>query len=171
MTFFARAAVPLIAAVALTAVTARAEPPASSAAVSQQDGKWTDKAGSPTYKIVNGKVDYYTFSGYIRYTANCMVCHGPDGLGSTYAPSLVDALKTIDYTQFQTIVAGGIKNVNSSQNLVMPAWGDNRNVMCYIDDIYIYLRARADGAVGRGRPAEHDPKPQAFTVAENQCMG
>ena len=31
--------------------------------------------------------------------------------------------------------------------------------MCYIDAIYVYLRARADGAIGRGRPAEHDPKP------------
>ena len=171
MKLYARAALPLIAALAFTTVAVRAEPPASSAAVTQQDGKWADKAGNPTYHIDAGKLDYYTFAGYIRYTANCMQCHGPDGLGSSYAPSLVDALKTIDYTQFLTIVAGGMKNVNASQNLVMPAWGDNKNVMCYIDDIYVYLRGRADGAVGRGRPASHEPKPEAFTTAENQCMG
>ncbi len=182
MTLFARAAVstmavstlavPMMAAFVLaTTGPARAEPPASSAAVTQQDGKWVDKAGNPTYHLNGNKLDYYAFAGYIRYTANCMVCHGPDGLGSTYAPSLVDALKTMDYTQFLTVVASGMKNVSSSQNLVMPAWGDNKNVMCYIDDIYVYLRGRADGAIGRGRPAEHDPKPEAFTTAENQCMG
>ena len=25
-------------------------------------------------------------------------------------------------------------------------------VMCYLDNIYVYLRARAAGAVGRGKP-------------------
>ncbi len=171
VTMLKRAAIPLFAVLVLGPAALRAEPPASSAAVSSQDGKSADKAGNPTYSIDGKKVDYYTFAGYIRYTANCMQCHGPDGMGSSYAPSLVDALKTIDYTKFLTIVASGIQNVNSSQNLVMPAWGNNRNVMCYVDDIYIYLRARSDGALGRGRPAEHAPKPDAFTQAENACMG
>jgi hypothetical protein len=53
----------------------------------------------------------------------------------------------------------------------MPAFGNNRNVMCYIDDIYIYLRARADDAVGRVRPAKHEDRPQAFAEAEDACMG
>ena len=41
----------------------------------------------------------------------------------------------------------------------MPAFGDNQNVMCYIDDIFVYLRARANDAVPRGRPAKHEDKP------------
>ena len=41
----------------------------------------------------------------------------------------------------------------------MPAKGQNKNVMCFIDAIYIYLRARGDGAMGRGRPEKHAPKP------------
>ena len=32
----------------------------------------------------------------------------------------------------------------------MPADGENKNVMCFIDAIYVYLRARADDAIGRG---------------------
>ena len=36
----------------------------------------------------------------------------------------------------------------------MPAFGDNKNVMCYLDDIYVYLRARANNAIPRGRPAK-----------------
>jgi hypothetical protein len=53
----------------------------------------------------------------------------------------------------------------------MPANGDNKNVMCFIDAIYIYLRARADDAIGRGRPEKHAAKPEAFTKAEDECMG
>jgi len=53
---------------------------------------------------------------------------------------------------------------------VMPFFGKNKNVACYFDDIYVYLRARSNGAVGRGRPAKHEPKPPASTEADN-CMG
>ena len=51
------------------------------------------------------------------------------------------------------------QDVSASQHLVMPALGENKNVMCYIDAIYVYLRARADGAVGRGARTKHEPKP------------
>jgi methanol metabolism-related c-type cytochrome len=137
-----------------------------------QDGQYTDKNGDPTYHVTDDgkKVDWYTMSGYLRYNANCIVCHGPDGMGSTYAPSLVDALKGMDYAHFAGIIVGGKKDVNAAQELVMPAFGDNRNVMCYMPDIYTYLRARAEGALGRNRPPEHEAKPAAFTKAEDACM-
>jgi methanol metabolism-related c-type cytochrome len=137
-----------------------------------QDGQYTDKNGDPTYHVTDSgkKVDWYTMSGYLRYNANCIVCHGPDGMGSTYAPSLVDALEGMDYAHFAGIIVGGKKDVNASQELVMPAFGDNRNVMCYMPDIYTYLRARSDGALGRNRPPEHEPKPAAFEKAEDACM-
>ena len=53
----------------------------------------------------------------------------------------------------------------------MPALGDNPNVACYMDDLYVYLRARANDAVGRVRPAKKEDKPEAYTQAENSCMG
>jgi methanol metabolism-related c-type cytochrome len=150
----------------------RADKPGNPAAVTSQDGKYADKDGNPTYKVdKDGKVDFYSYIGFVRYSANCLQCHGPDGLGSTYAPSLVDALKSMDYNTFLATVAGGKKDVSASQQLVMPSLGENKNVMCYIDAIYVYLRARADGAIGRGRPAGHEPKPAAFTTAEDSCMG
>lgn len=171
MTRIARAAA--LAAISLAVATgaARADGQGDPKAVSSQDGKYVDSNGVPTFNSDNGKLDYYAFAGFIRYGANCLACHGPDGLGSTYAPSLVEAFKTLDYATFLATVAGGKKNVSASQQLVMPALGENKNVMCYIDAIYIYLRGRSDGVIGRGRPAEHDPKPAAFTEAENQCMG
>ena len=53
----------------------------------------------------------------------------------------------------------------------MPAFGTDPNVMCYLDDIYAYLKARSDGAVGRGRPAKHADKPPEAAEAEDACMG
>ena len=47
------------------------------------------RTGKPTFNIEpDGTVDYYTFTGFTRYSAECLPCHGPDGLGSTYAPAL-----------------------------------------------------------------------------------
>lgn len=53
----------------------------------------------------------------------------------------------------------------------MPSLGTDNNVMCFIDDIYVYLKARADDALPRGRPADHEPKPKSWTDAEDACMG
>jgi hypothetical protein len=53
----------------------------------------------------------------------------------------------------------------------MPALGDNANVMCYIDDIFIYLKARADGVLPRGRPARRADKPEAAEKHDRACFG
>src|ERR1700736_2031398 len=142
------------------------------AAVKSEDGKYLDTEGNPTFKVAaDGGVDWYTYSGYRRYHSECHVCHGPDGMGSTYAPALTNSLKTMSYGDFLGIVASGRKNVTTSQENVMPAFGDNPNVACYMDDLYIYLRARANNAVGRVRPPKHEDKPEAYTKAETSCMG
>lgn len=136
-----------------------------------EQGEYYDKDGNPTYKIQpDGTVDWYTYSGYRRYHSECHVCHGPDGMGSSYAPALKDSLKTMSYGEFISIVASGRKNVNTAQENVMPSFGNNPNVTCYLDDIYVYLRARANDAVARVRPAKHEDKPAAYTKAEDSCM-
>jgi methanol metabolism-related c-type cytochrome len=156
----------------LWSAIARAAGPGNPDAVKDEDGKYYDAQGYPTYSIqADGTVDWYTYSGYIRYSMECLRCHGPDGLGSSYAPSLVDALKTLSYSDFLGIVASGKRDVTASSDLVMPALGTDKNVMCFIDDLYVYLRARANGALGRGRPTKHADKPEAAKNWENTCMG
>jgi methanol metabolism-related c-type cytochrome len=118
-----------------------------------------------------GKTALADGTGYRRYHSECHVCHGPDGMGSTYAPALKDSLKTMSYADFLGVVASGRKNVTSSQENVMPAFGDNPNVSCYMDDIYVYLRARANDTIGRVRPAKHEDKSDAAKKAEDSCMG
>jgi hypothetical protein len=36
----------------------------------------------------------------------------------------------------------------------MKGFADDPNIAPHIDDLYAYLQARADGALGRGRPSE-----------------
>ena len=136
-------------------------------------GKYTTPDGDPTYNIqADGTMDWYTYSGYRRYHAECHVCHGPDGMGSTYAPALATSLKTMTYAQFMETVVNGKKTVGvGTADQVMPAFGENKNVMCYLDDIYVYLKARADGALDRTRPSKREDKTKAYTDNENQCFG
>ncbi|WGD30663.1 c-type cytochrome, methanol metabolism-related [Ancylobacter sp. WKF20] len=136
-------------------------------------GKYTTEDGTPTYNIQpDGTMDWYTYSGYRRYHAECHVCHGPDGMGSSYAPALANSLKTMTYEQFMEIVVNGKQNVGvGTADQVMPAFGENKNVMCYLDDLYVYLKARADGALGRERPSKREDKAKAYTANENQCFG
>jgi methanol metabolism-related c-type cytochrome len=137
-------------------------------ATHDEDGKYFTADGVPTFNVTeDGTVDWYTFSGFRRYHSECHVCHGPDGQGSSYAPALADVTMRLDYYDFVSTVAGG-KQVG---NNVMPSFGDNRNVMCYIDDIYVYLKAVGSGTIPRGRPAKRAEKPASFTEAENACMG
>src|SRR5262245_10802419 len=91
------------------------------AAVKNDDGKYSDKDGAPTYKVgADGTVDWYTYSGYRRYHSDCHVCHGPDGEGSSYGPALKNSLQNESYAEFLGVVASGRKNVTTSQNNVMP---------------------------------------------------
>jgi methanol metabolism-related c-type cytochrome len=141
-------------------------------AVKSEDGKYSDKGGNPTYKVEgDGTVDWYTYSGFLRYHSECHVCHGPAGNGSSFAPALKDSLQTLSYPDFLGLVASGRQNVSTASENVMPAFGANRNVMCFIDDIFIYLRARANDAVVPIRPAKHQEKPKAWQEAEDSCMG
>ncbi len=147
----------------------RAEP---AAPAREENGKFFDAQGNPTYRIKpDGTVDWYTYSGFRRYHSDCHTCHGPDGAGSTYAPALAESLKALTYQQFTEVVIQGRQNLQNGNTNVMPSFGTNPNVVCYLDDIYVYLRARADGALGRGRPEKRDDKPQAAKDAEKACLG
>lgn len=164
------AAIPLAAFAAGGAVAQEAASQAQGEAESyEQDGKWLLTADdTPTFHVAeDGTVDWYTFSGYRRYHSECHVCHGPDGQGSTYAPALAKSVEAMDYYTFLDVVVNG----KQEGNLVMPSFGTNKNVMCYLDDVYVYLKAMGSEAIPRGRPAKKADKPQAFTDAEQACMG
>ena len=94
------------------------------------------------------KVDKQTYIGWRTYHAVCHVCHAQDAVGSTFAPSLVERLNVIDEARFMDVVANGY----TGQVGVMPAWKDNPNVNKKYNELYGYLKARADGELPPGRP-------------------
>lgn len=122
------------------------------------------------YNFKDGAIDWYSYSGFRRYHADCHVCHGPDGLGSSFAPALADSLKTMNYDDFAEVVVNGRERVGTSEQNKMPAFGNNPNVMCFIDDLYAYLKARADGVLDRGRPRKKQPKPQDAKERDDACF-
>jgi mono/diheme cytochrome c family protein len=120
------------------------------AAVSFDAAAQEDGLPAKFYRIVDGKVDARTYNGFWRYHAVCVHCHGPDGMGSSFAPSLVTELP--DILSFRRIVRDG----RSSGASTMKGFSGDPNVAPYVDDIYAYLQARADGVLDRGRPIRFD---------------
>ncbi len=143
---------------------ARADGAGDPTPASSTDGEYFDKQGNPTYSIKDGKVDWYTFIGYRMYGANCLACHGPDALGSSYAPSLVDSLKSLTTDQVLGTIIGGKRDVTASADLVMPSFGVNKNVMCYLQ---AHLRLSAGALRRRARPrAPFRPRGQAGRLGQ-----
>nr|WP_240722244.1 c-type cytochrome, methanol metabolism-related [Poseidonocella sp. HB161398] len=138
----------------------------------EEDGRYYTEDDVPTFNVGDdGTVDWLTYSGFRRYHSECHVCHGPEGEGSSYAPALKTSAIDMDYYDFLDVVTNGRQVVNAAEHNVMPAFGDNPNVMCYIDDIYVYLKARGADAVPRGRPAKKESKSDVIRDDENACLG
>lgn len=137
-----------------------------------EDGRYFTVDDIPTYNVAeDGTIDWPSYSGFRRYHSECHVCHGPEGEGSSYAPALKVSALDMDYYDFYDVVVNGRKKVNASENSVMPAFGENPNVMCYLNDIYVYLKARGTDAIPRGRPGKKEGKSDVIREDENACLG
>lgn len=92
-------------------------------------------------------VDAGTANGFAIYIDNCARCHG-HGVGPKVglAPNLAD--RPINYEQIHFILYHG----HDEDLGVMPSWRGNCDVIPRIDEIYLYLKARADGSLPPGRP-------------------
>jgi len=136
------------------------------------------------YRVVDGRVDDATFRGWRAYHSACHTCHGVDAVGTIVAPSLVDRVRDLSAKQFTIKVLTsyrivvGQSETGDDQTAVrerfaeeamrsevgelrMPAWGDNAGVRPRVTDLYAYLRARADGALGPGEPKRLTATPRS----------
>src|SRR3546814_15936446 len=102
------------------------------------------------YIIKDGKVDYGTYNGFRRYHSSCHTCHGPDALGSSYAPALKDSMKALSYSEFLEVVVNGRQVKRGGQDSVMPAFAAPEDVLLYIHHIYAYSTAGSPPTDGRG---------------------
>ena len=137
-----------------------------------EDGRYRNKDGDPQPVATKDfMVDWGTWNGFRRYHDACHVCHGPNALGSTFAPALADSLKTMDYATFVGIVSGGKKEDRGGTMFVMPAFGEDKNIMCYLDDIYTYIKSRSLGIMPPGRPNAREDISDEAKKAADECTG
>jgi Cytochrome C oxidase, cbb3-type, subunit III len=136
------------------------------------------------YRIdAGGRVDAGTYTGWRVFHSACFGCHGTGGVGTDLAPSLVERIKTMTPRAFAAKVltsyrlvpadddrsAGGgallddvMKRDRRARGLVvMPAWESDARVPPHVLDLYAYLNARADGALGPGRPKTAAPQARS----------
>jgi mono/diheme cytochrome c family protein len=126
------------------------------------------------YCVADGKVDQATYVGWRLFQTNCATCHGNDATGSDRGPNLLPLIKEMPAKRFVGTVLMRYKLVvpageaagesgarealiaeileRKAGDIQMPAWDGDPNVKPNIMDLYAYLRARSDGALGEGRP-------------------
>jgi mono/diheme cytochrome c family protein len=107
------------------------------------------------YTVTDGKaLDSNSYQGYKVYRQWCARCHGTFGQGGPKAPNLAESLATLSLQEYTDTVTSGKVNPakKATKSGRMPAWKRNPTVMKNIDNIYSYLKARADGAIGTVRP-------------------
>lgn len=131
------------------------------------------------YRIVDGRVDSGTYSGWRIFHATCNACHGAGGAGTAMAPNLVERIGSMTPRAFTAKVLASYRIVSpadgpaadngaatpdtmleqimrrergTSGRVVMPAWEGDARVEPHVLDLYAYLSARADGKIGAGEP-------------------
>jgi mono/diheme cytochrome c family protein len=101
------------------------------------------------YTVTNGnQLDADSYKGFKLYRNWCARCHGTYGQGMA-GPNLANSLNQISREEFMTTVAEGKTGSIGS----MPAWKSNPAVMNGRENIYSYLKARANGDIGEVKPS------------------
>lgn len=129
-----------------------AEPPATSSVTQTESNASSEEiqASGDLYQVVEGnKLDEFSYEGFKLYRNWCARCHGTYGQGMV-GPNLADSLNVISKAEFVDVVTHG----KTGQIGSMPAWESNATVMSGMDNLYAYLKARADGAIGEVKPAK-----------------
>ena len=131
------------------------------------------------YRVVQGKVDRGTYTGWRLFHTTCYGCHGVDAVGTDLAPNLVERIKTLTPRAFATKVLTSYRIVLPANDanvedrtavreamieevmrrerrargqISMPAWEADPKVNPHVLDLFAYLSARADGKLGPGKP-------------------
>jgi hypothetical protein len=91
------------------------------------------------------------YDGFKQFALNCARCHGDFGVGTSFAPGLIESVKptgTIPTRELfiQTVCAGRVDKG-------MPAWCAIGLDIGAMQQIHEYLLERSIGTVGLGRPA------------------
>lgn len=115
---------------------------------------WLEPAqAQTTYTVTeSNKLDPQTYRGYLLYRNWCARCHGTFAQGLA-GPNLAKSLNKSSKDEFMQMLFKG----KETRNSVMPSFQDNPQVINGRNQLYNYLRARADNAIGPV-PPQQGPK-------------
>ena len=100
------------------------------------------------YTVTDGThLDANSYKGFKLYRNWCARCHGTYGQGMV-GPDLAESLNVISKEEFFSTVENGKSGTIGS----MPAWKKNKKVIEGREQLFSYLKARADGAIGVIKP-------------------
>lgn len=132
--------------------------------------KETVKVKRPIYTVKDGKVDDKTYVGWRLFNSTCFVCHGKHATGTDRAPNLLKVVENMSEFRFRKkVLSKYFAKVNlddpdrrlaflaqiaeeHAKGFKMPTWDNDPNIRPHISDLYAYLKARSDGALGQERP-------------------
>jgi hypothetical protein len=115
---------------------------------SETAGTWEERP----YQAIGGKVDAGTYKGRSTLPEPLSRLPRAGQPRQLVRAGLIESLAQIGYEGYLEPVMYGIENVAQAEQSVMPAFAEVEEVVKHVDDIYSYLKARADGVIGRGRP-------------------
>ena len=101
------------------------------------------------------------YTGWKYFQVYCARCHGDDALGSMAAPDLTYSVTEeggVTADSFKVVVRQGSASASVAPDQRMRGFEDLLD-QSLIDALYLYLRARSDGSLARGRP-HLAPAPQ-----------
>jgi mono/diheme cytochrome c family protein len=99
-------------------------------------------------------VDIAAYKGWQQYSLQCARCHGEDGQGTSFAPSLVVALRPDGHAPNREEFLGILTKGREDKG--MPPAAKLGLDSLYFDGLYQYLKDRSDGRLHGGRPARRE---------------
>lgn len=114
-------------------------------------GLWFEPVqAQAAYTVTEGnKLDSQTYRGYQIYRNWCARCHGTFAQGLA-GPNLAKSLGKASKEEFMQVLFKGQKGRSG----MMPSFQDNQQVISGREQLYNYLRARADNAIGPVLPQQ-----------------
>lgn len=140
---------------ALCACTRGARPPSVEPAASAPPAaSATSPAHDPYHPPPRDTVEVSLYKAWQQYSLQCARCHGEDGQGTSFAPSLLVALgpegRAPSREDFMGILGG------SREDKGMPSAARMGLDSVYFDGLFQYLKGRSDGRLRGGRPARRE---------------
>lgn len=145
----------LVAFVACAPTTPAGSPPAAAPApAAASETASAAPAADPYHPPPRDTVGVPLYKAWQQYSLQCARCHGEDGQGSSFGPSLLHALKpdgdVPTREEFLDVLVHGRhdKGMPSAEKMGLDS--------VYFDGLYEYLKGRSDGRFRGGRPARRE---------------